>query len=294
MAISLNLTPYARRHRRDVMNLINIGWSSVHIHLDWQTLDEWLDTADTPTFLVWQNQRLLGVMSGAPPREGTSWLRLVVVAEDADTALILGRLWEGLRAQLVTMGVHEVAVLLLQPWLSAYLGALDFKFVEPIITLERQGWEFPTPLRDDVRVRHADPREVPHIIEVDHAAFGPLWQMSLTGMREAVRNSSSFTVAELIEPDGKPKAGEALVGYQITTPHMGAAHLARLGVRPAVQGGGIGGAILSELIESLLKRGIFSLSVNTQSSNIQSRRLYERYGFTLTGLNMPYWKATLD
>jgi len=272
------------------MHLINVGWNRVHVHLDWQTLEAWMDTADTPTFLAWEGQRLLGAISGAPPLGDASWLRLVVIAEDVDVMAVLMPLWAQLRGHLIQIGVRDVGVLLLQPWLGTYLEDLGFEYMEPIVTLQREGWDFPSPLRADVRVRHADVREVPSVIEVDHGAFGNLWQMTASGMREAVRNSSSFTVAEL--PDSN-KRGWQMVGYQITTPHLGAAHLARLGVLPNLQGGGIGGVLLGELIESMLKRGILSLSVNTQSTNVKSRRLYERYGFVPTGLDMPYWKASL-
>ncbi|MCC7207722.1 MAG: GNAT family N-acetyltransferase, partial [Anaerolineae bacterium] len=115
--------------------------------------------------------------------------------------------------------------------------------------------------------------------------FGPLWQMHPSAMRHAARDSGSFTIAEW---NGHP------VGYQLTTTHYRNAHLARLAVTPRVQGVGVGGALLSHLIDSLARRGIASLSVNTQGTNMRSLNLYRMYGFTPNGNNIPCWTARLE
>ncbi len=80
-----------------------------------------------------------------------------------------------------------------------------------------------------------------------------------------------------------------MVGYQLSTLYRDGLHLARLATLPEVQGQGIGGVLLGQLIDQFARRGVLSVTVNTQRSNLQSQRLYQRYGFDLTGLDMDVW-----
>lgn len=285
VAVALKVTPYARRNRRAVLNLVNDGRCRLHTHLDWQLIEEWLDMPDTPVFLGWQESRLVGVIAASPPLDGASWLRLAAVDEYASVEVALPELWTALRERLHALGVAELAALVMQSWLGGQLGALGFEYREHIVTLHRDGIDAPAPLRTDVRIRPADVRDVETTLGIDHAAFGPLWRMHPAAMRFAARESGSFTIAEL---NGHP------VGYQLTTTHYRNAHLARLAVIPRIQGGGVGGALLGHLIDSLARRGIASLSVNTQGSNTRSLNLYRCYGFTPNGNNIPCWTARLE
>jgi GNAT superfamily N-acetyltransferase len=285
IALPLKLLPYARRHRREVMRLVNDWRVRMHVHLDWQTLDEWIDQLDTPIYLAWHDHELIGLMAAAPPQADTAWVRLLALHDQADAESVLAALWPALRGRLIGLGVRQVGILLTQPWLAAHLTLLGFHYVEQIVTLRRDGLDYPSALRNDLVIRHADARETAIALDIDHAAFGPMWQMSAATMRHAIRNAASFTLAELARQP---------VGYQITTLHMRTAHLARLAVRPGIQGSGVGGALLGEMIDSMARRGVASVTVNTQASNMQSRRLYERYGFFMAGLDMPYWSCLIS
>ncbi|MCC7209171.1 MAG: hypothetical protein IT323_17800, partial [Anaerolineae bacterium] len=210
VATALNVTPYVRRHRRAVLSLVNDGRCRLHTHLDWQLIEDWLDMPDVPVVLCWQDARLIGVMAAAPPLSGASWLRLAAVDEHASLDMTLPELWTALRERLAGLGVVEVGTLVMQSWLGGQLGALGFVYREHIVTLHRDGIDAPDPLRRDVRIRPADLRDVDTALAIDHAAFGPLWQMHPSAMRHAARDSGSFTIAEW---NGHP------VGYQLTTTH---------------------------------------------------------------------------
>jgi ribosomal protein S18 acetylase RimI-like enzyme len=49
----------------------------------------------------------------------------------------------------------------------------------------------------------------------------------------------------------------------------------------------VGRALVHGLFSSLVNNGIYKLSVNTQSDNIVSLRLYQRLGFSRTGEQYP-------
>jgi ribosomal protein S18 acetylase RimI-like enzyme len=63
-----------------------------------------------------------------------------------------------------------------------------------------------------------------------------------------------------------------------------------LAVLPDMQGKRIGAVLLDNLISKFNRRGVRSLTVNTQQSNIRSQRLYARYGFHRNGFDLPIWQ----
>jgi ribosomal protein S18 acetylase RimI-like enzyme len=83
--------------------------------------------------------------------------------------------------------------------------------------------------------------------------------------------------------DGMP------VAYQFSTGGEGNAHLSRMTVHPAQQGKGIGAALLANALENYRLQNIKTVTLNTQTDNLPSRRLYERFGFEVTGFSYPVW-----
>jgi [ribosomal protein S18]-alanine N-acetyltransferase len=277
------IIPYARRYRRELMALL-LDDERLHIHLDWNTIEEWLAEPDVPIFLAWEGQTLVGAIAAAPPLEHSTWIRLVVIERHANLQAVLAELWSMLRVDLLARDIQEVAILLLRPWLMRYIDKIGFEPMDTIVTLRRDSFQVPKPLRGDVKLLRAAWHEADLALEVDHGAFAPIWQLHRASLRQASRTSARFTLAEL---------NDRLVGYELSTMYRDGAHLARLATIPDVQGSGIGGAMLTAMIQSFLDRGVSSVTVNTQSSNIQSLNLYRRYGFDLTGLNMDVWSIVI-
>ena len=131
-----------------------------------------------------------------------------------------------------------------------------------------------------VLIRMMTPADLATVTRVDAAAFPPLWQNSLDALRQAYTQSAIATVAE---------RDEGIVGYQICTKNPVGGHLARLAVRPEAQGNGVGTALVKDLQERGIRRGYARLSVNTQSDNAVSMRLYRKVGFRQTGEHYPVY-----
>ena len=80
-----------------------------------------------------------------------------------------------------------------------------------------------------------------------------------------------------------------IIGYQLTTPSAQGAHLARLAVRPAWQGQGIGAALVQNLIAYANQRNYRELTVNTQDNNLRSLQVYQRMGFIRSNTAYPVY-----
>jgi ribosomal protein S18 acetylase RimI-like enzyme len=133
---------------------------------------------------------------------------------------------------------------------------------------------------EGIRIRKMTETDLPAITAVDGAAFDPLWHNSQETLRRALSQALFATVAE--------DAGD-IIGYQLTTGAGTRAHLARLAVHPAAQRRGVGRSLLGNLFEGLMQNGYLRLSVNTQSDNQVSLRLYQRMGFLRTGEAYPVY-----
>lgn len=256
----------------------------MHNHLDWHHVSQWLDSHGDFVRLGWEDETLLGVMAAAPPLYGTTWLRLIGVTNAAPALRLLGELWAALMVDLRAVDVHTVAVLLIEEWLREYVPRLSFAYDQDIITLRRHSTELPPIRPPALTIRLANGDDLPRIAEVDQSAFVPPWQMSLDDLRSARRLAAAHTVAE---------HNGVIVGYQLSTMYHHAGHLARLAVIPELQGHGVGAALLDDLIGRFLRRSIDTLTVNTQSNNLRSQRLYARYDFERTGYDLPVWQAAL-
>ncbi len=280
---ALTIMPYQRRHLQSIRDLL-FHSTYVHSHLDWLDSDQWLENGDTITYLAWQRGRLVGVLGLSSPLNGSTWIRLAGISDYVEPEKILCALWDNVVPELQSLSIHTVGLLVISDWIARYAPIIGFQYGEEIITLARAGDEIPSPLPTQPRIRVVELSDIAEMAQLDQAAFAPPWQMSFQDLRQAYRIASSCTVA--VEND-------AILGFQVSTFFFDGAHLARLAVHPDVQGRGIGGALLGDLLSRYIGRGINMMTVNTQASNYQSRRLYERFGFKTNGYDLPYWSASL-
>jgi len=84
-----------------------------------------------------------------------------------------------------------------------------------------------------------------------------------------------------------------VIGYQITTENLSAAHLARIAVLPEFQKNGIAGYLVSDLINFYKKSGFSRITVNTQNDNQSSAMLYKKFGFSLLPDHYPVFTYQL-
>lgn len=285
--LSLQITAYTRRDEHAIYDLLD-QTHFAHVHMDWLTLDDWLRDAIQPTVLAWDGARLIGVLSAGLALGGASWLRIIAVHPDEDPVQVLPPLWERLAARLRAQNTTEAGALVFRgPLFTDALHSIGMNHRDQIVTLGRRGRELPRlpeQTTAEIRITASGWEDVPHAVQIDHAAFAPIWRMSALSLRQAVRRDSYFTLAHV---------GSEMVGYQITTRHHDSVHLARLAVLPETQGMGIGGLLLTDALQQTFRRGIDHMTLNTQSLNAQSLRLYTRFGFERTFVDTPFFWRTM-
>jgi len=276
---TLTITPFEPRHRYAVDELIFRNFQ-VHTHLDWHEIDDWLAKQQTPVRLAWQDRKLVGLLAASNVLNRTCWIRVAAVQDSAPTQTIMQTLWESLTPELVRQGTERVSMLITRDWVEQQVRALGFHYDEDIITLRRIGESLPTSRFSGATLRPASLSDLDEITKIDHDAFIPPWQMARDEIQQALRVAALSVVA---------LRNEQIVGYQISTIYRDGAHLARLAVNPQLQGQGIGGTILNDTLRRFFKRGIYSMTVNTQMSNHRSQHLYRHFGFQRNGYDLGVW-----
>jgi ribosomal protein S18 acetylase RimI-like enzyme len=71
-------------------------------------------------------------------------------------------------------------------------------------------------------------------------------------------------------------------------------HLARLAVLPNSQQHGLGSSLVQDTIREAEARGSTEISVNTQTNNASSLRLYSRFGFQQEGKLVPVFQKAVQ
>jgi len=129
------------------------------------------------------------------------------------------------------------------------------------------------------------PGDLPAVTEVDNKSFNLLWQNSQDGLSAGLRESALASVAVF---------DQKVIGYQVSTATSNGGHLARLAVLPEFQRQGIGRALVVDTINQFKNNGARMVTVNTQSDNYSSLRLYQALGFRLTGEQYPVFQFTIQ
>jgi ribosomal protein S18 acetylase RimI-like enzyme len=262
--------------RQQIASLMRVS-AYIHRHLDWRYPLDWIGSS--PFFVLESRGEIISALACPPDPPQVAWVRLFVTSKMISVEESWQTLWDTARLDLVRRGRFMAAAIVLQDWYHGLLLASGFSSRQSIVMLEREeqipiGASLPVGFSIRIMLQY----DLPAVAEVDAAAFDPLWQNSLSALEQGYQQAVLATVAEA---DGQ------VLGYQLSTRNPLGVHLARLAVRPSLQGRGVGRALVADLVQQAGRRGMFHLTVNTQSDNAASLALYRKTGFHETGDRYP-------
>jgi [ribosomal protein S18]-alanine N-acetyltransferase len=232
-----------------------------------------------PAMLLVAGDELWAAAIGGWRTDTVSWLRGLALANNLPVAGGLDYLLPPFHALLRTRGLRTLFYAgdeATDAWLQPALLARGYLADTRVVVYEKRGMDAPTPGNMAVRVRHAQPVDLPAVLAIDRACFDPQWHKDEAIIGPSLIDSPFFVIAEL---DGAP------VGYAFVTTHFGGrlVHLVRIAVLPNYRGAGLGARLLAEVVGYARGLGADSLTLNTQTHNAAAQRLYERFGFRRTG-----------
>lgn len=86
----------------------------------------------------------------------------------------------------------------------------------------------------------------------------------------------------------------AVVGYAGLCDYPDQAWVQTIAVAPAVQGTGLGSQLLLALLAEASRRRQQVVSLEVRADNLAAQRLYDRHGFTRTGVRRGYYPGGVD
>ncbi len=269
--------------KSDFSNLLDFTSTLTHVHrhLDWRDSLDWVGRQ--PFWLQEENGKIQAALCCVPEPDTVAWVRMFAVAMQADP----DRAWQNLFARCLDdlRQMHllpAIVSLSLRQWYDDLLKRNGFQHHQDIVVFLYDK-EPPPPPRIDPRfhLREMQAGDMPGIQRIDNIAFEPIWQLSAGDLTYAAKRSMFTTV---IEQDGE------IVAYQMSSGSGLYAHLARLAVRPDLQGQKLGYALVQHLLDHFINgRDYWGVTLNTQHNNTASLRLYHRIGFQETGEKFPVY-----
>jgi ribosomal-protein-alanine N-acetyltransferase len=127
--------------------------------------------------------------------------------------------------------------------------------------------------------------DIAPVMALEHELFGDeAWTDSMFWSELAERETRLYLVDET---DGVVTAYAGLCTY---VPHE--AYIQTIAVAPAMQGRGIGTALLTTLIDEATRRGVAHLDLEVRADNESAQRLYERHGFAKIAVRRSYYQPS--
>ena len=245
----------------------------------------WEEHLDAESFVVVENGKALeGVIFVWSDGSPVAWVRTAALGHglgvdawlDLSLPLVLAALRRG--------GASALAWMDYGGWVGAHLEKRGFRPLTDVVTLSKFGRDLPALGPCSAGVRAASDADIPAVAVVDRAAFTPPWWHSEDAIRRRAGRAAYFAVATL--------AGK-VVGYAEGELRLPVAHLNRIAVHPAQQGRGVGAALLRDTLRAFWRQGAGYVTLNTQSDNVYSQRLYRRFGFEATGDFATVWELEI-
>jgi ribosomal protein S18 acetylase RimI-like enzyme len=155
-------------------------------------------------------------------------------------------------------------------WLHKPLVERGFRLFRRLYAYDKFDYTIPTAGNPEVRVRRAEMRDIPTLLELEALCFEQIWRYDELTFADILSTHPYFVVAEL--------HGQ-IVGYQFNALDGTYGYLIRIGVHPSCNSRGIGARLMAEAIHFFKNAHSTRIMLNTQEENAHAHRLYEWFGF---------------
>ncbi|GAB4213206.1 MAG: GNAT family N-acetyltransferase [Roseiflexaceae bacterium] len=263
-----DVTPIARLLRDSAHRFLSAGTSLAGL------------LGQTPALLLCSGSTVLAAAVAGWPAGGITWLRALVIADEAPLGPAMDALLPPFHGQMRDQGLAGVFYagdLSADSWALPTLQAHGYSRATEVIVYEKRRLDVPSAGNGQARVRRAQTVDLPDVLAIDEACFEPQWYKDEGILGPAITGEAPFfVVAEL---DGRT------AGFAFATSHFSGrlVHLVRIAVHPDWQGKALGVRLLAEVTDYARSLGADSLTLNTQLENHTAQRLYEWFGFRRTG-----------
>lgn len=135
-----------------------------------------------------------------------------------------------------------------------------------------------------LKIRLMSPEDVPSATEIERLSFSTPWS-ELSFYKEIYNPRSLCLVAE---------TEEGLAGYICLGKIFDECHILNLAVHPLKRRQGIGSSLIREALNSDFVSSCRYIYLEVRASNMEARRVYEKFGFRVVGIRRAYYINPLE
>ncbi len=276
------IRPMVKTDENDVLAMLDTT-DYKHLHADWQMPTAWLGRPGVAVYVL--DGVVRGYVAATLDPPPVAWVRVLGVKRHDPLPAVQALLAQA-QAQLRETAATAICCLSVSDWVDETLPEIGFTIDRTLQTYVKEGLDVPIATKRSVAIRPIKKEDFPAVMAVERRAFPePLWWHSEAQLRLGQRFSCCFDVAEV---DGQ------IVGFQYSTGSQGKyVHLVRVAVDPAVQGRGVGAALLAQAFETYRALGVSSVSLNSPSDKVAAHHLYAKFGFRPVGRPYAVWRLDL-
>ena len=234
------------------------------------------------------HQHLWGYVCASVRQPGLAQLRGLGLIDGWRIDVGVDSLLTSLETALAQNDVRHLMHVGVEEWVVAPLQRRGFATPDHILNFERGA---PTrPLVPEHKavgasLRPLAPHEIDDLAALDQRAFPWPWQLSSGELIQLLLTTSRLAILEF---------QSLLIGYVCTDVVGEHAQIIRLAVDPVYQGMGFGRYLLADALDFAAATGVRRISLNTQTQNRSSQRLYQGFGFRTVGRRVPILLKPLD
>jgi len=126
------------------------------------------------------------------------------------------------------------------------------------------------------------------VVEIERASGLSRWGWDAYHNELRNGNPRLLWVARIAERDS-PGDGRRIAGYVVARLIAGELHINNFAVREPYRRAGIGGALVSRLLEEAANCGAYVAFLEVRAGNAAAQALYRRFGFSVVGRRSNYY-----
>ena len=124
-------------------------------------------------------------------------------------------------------------------------------------------------------------RDLRSVLAIDADSYPEPWSRGLW-TKELARSDRIYLAA---------RENAKLIGFAGALLALDDVHLMTIAVAPSHRSRGVGGALLTSVIESAVAAGATSLTLEVRASNVAAQALYRSFGLEVAGVRAGYYEA---
>jgi [ribosomal protein S18]-alanine N-acetyltransferase len=136
--------------------------------------------------------------------------------------------------------------------------------------------------REQIRIRPAEPADLPALVLLEQACFAHPW--SEASLRYDLEEHPEARYLTACGPDG------SLIGYAAYWKTLDEGMITNIAVTAAWRRQGVGRLLLDAMISQAAAEDLRALTLEVRPGNTAARKLYEGAGFTAVGVRRGYYE----